>query len=153
MKKSILLLSMVIFFSAIAFTGCNSPAQKVANAQDDVKDAQDGVKDAKDDLRKAEDEYLADIESYRRENADRIWANNQSLAEFKLRIKDERKEARADYEKQIIVLEQKNTDAQRRLDEYKANGKDNWQTFKTEFNRDMDELGKALKNLTVKNSK
>jgi ribonucleotide reductase alpha subunit len=31
--------------------------------------------------------------------------------------------------------------------------KDNWETFKTEFSRDMDELGNAFRDLTVKNTK
>lgn len=32
-------------------------------------------------------------------------------------------------------------------------GKEKWGTFKTEFNHDMDELGKAFNNLTVNNIK
>ena len=50
-------------------------------------------------------------------------------------------------------MEQKNTDLKRRLDDYKQDGKENWEKFKIEFNRDMDELGKAFKDLTVKNVK
>lgn len=39
------------------------------------------------------------------------------------------------------------------MDEYKADSKEQWDAFKAEFNRDMDELGIALKDLTVKNNK
>ena len=39
------------------------------------------------------------------------------------------------------------------MDEYKAEGKEQWEEFKAEFSRDMDELGKAFKDLTVKNEK
>ena len=38
-----------------------------------------------------------------------------------------------------------------KLDAYKVSGKDNWETFKTEFSSDMNDLGEAFKNFTVKN--
>ena len=39
------------------------------------------------------------------------------------------------------------------MDDYKVEGKDKWEKFKTEFSHDMDELGKGFKDLTVKNIK
>ena len=39
----------------------------------------------------------------------------------------------------------------KKMDDYKAEGKDKWNEFKIEFNRDMEEIGKAFKDLTVKN--
>jgi hypothetical protein len=39
----------------------------------------------------------------------------------------------------------------KRMDDYKADGKENWIKFKDEFNRDMQELGKSFKDFTVKN--
>ena len=41
----------------------------------------------------------------------------------------------------------------KRLEEYKDEGQEKWTSFKSEFNHDMDELGKAFKDLTVKNVK
>lgn len=38
-----------------------------------------------------------------------------------------------------------------KLDAYQINEKDDWRKFKTEFNHDMDELGKAFSDLTIKN--
>lgn len=146
MKKSILTFAIATFLVGAMFTSCSTPAQKVA-------DAQENVADAKEDLAEAKDEYLEDVENYRRETAYRIEANNQSIAEFRVRVANEKKVAKADYEEKILKLEQKNTDIKKRLDDYKVEGKDSWQTFKLEFNRDMDELGQALKDLTVKNNK
>ena len=37
--------------------------------------------------------------------------------------------------------------------DYKADGKANWEVFKAEFNRDMDELGAAIKSFGEKNNK
>ena len=56
-------------------------------------------------------------------------------------------------EKKIDELEQKNSELKKRLDDYKADGKEKWEKFKAEFSHDMDELGKAFKDLTVKNVK
>ena len=51
------------------------------------------------------------------------------------------------------MLEQKNTELKKILSDYKDEGQDKWTSFKNEFNHDMDELGKAFKDLTVKNLK
>jgi len=40
-----------------------------------------------------------------------------------------------------------------KMDNYKLEGKENWEKFKMEFSHDMDELGKAFSDLTVKNVK
>jgi len=54
------------------------------------------------------------------------------------------------YAKKIENIEQKNKDLKLKLETYETNQSD-WETFKREFNHDMDELGKAFKDLTVDN--
>jgi len=144
MKKAFLVLAASVFITGAFLTSCNSPSKKVENAEDNVKEANQ-------DLDKANAEYLADIESYRKEAADKIAANNRSIAEFNVRIENEKKDAKADYKKKIAALEQKNSDMKKKMDEYKAEGKDKWEAFKIEFNHDLEEIGKAFKDLTVKN--
>lgn len=146
MKKIILGLVASTFIAGVIFTSCNTPAEKVENAQENVTEANT-------DLDTANAQYLADIENYKKETADKITANDQSIAEFKARIQEEKKEAKADYKKKIAELEQKNTDMKKKMDDYKVEGKEKWETFKAEFTHDMDELGKAFKDLTVKNVK
>ncbi|MES2286461.1 MAG: peptidase M23 [Bacteroidota bacterium] len=144
MKKSIFVITASAFISAAILTSCNSSAEKVENAQDKVTEATL-------DLEKANEEYLGDIENYRKETAAKIAANDKSIAEFNARVENEKNEAKADYKKKIAELEQKNSDIKKKMEEYKADGKEKWELFKTEFSRDMDELGKAFKDLTVKN--
>jgi chromosome segregation ATPase len=93
------------------------------------------------------------METYRKETEAKIAANNESIAAFNARIDSKKAEAKTDYKNRIAELENKNTDMKKRLDEYKADGKDNWEIFKLEFSRDMEELGKAFKDLTVTNTK
>jgi len=57
------------------------------------------------------------------------------------------------YDSQIAELESKNAAMKVRITDYKDDGKDKWQSFRTEFNRDMDELGNSLKNFNTTNNK
>lgn len=145
MKKSILILAAFTLITGI-ITSCNTntPAQKVENAQD-------AATEANKDLEKANEEYLADMKNYRKQMAEKIEANDQKIAEFKASIENEKEEAKAGYKEKIAALEQKNSDMKMKMDNYKEEGKDKWEVFKVEFNNDMDNLGKAFKDLTVKN--
>jgi chromosome segregation ATPase len=144
MKKIILTLTAFTFITTAMLTSCNTPAEKVENAENNLKEANK-------DLNKANEEYLADVEKYKQETADKIAANERSIAEFNARIAKEKKDAKADYKKKIKMLEQRNSDMKKKMDDYKADGKEKWEKFKTEFSHDMDEVGKAFKDLTVKN--
>lgn len=127
-------------------TSCNTPAEKVENAEETVIQANK-------ELDAANEAYLKDVENYRIETATQIEANNKSISEFNSRIETEKKEVKADYKKKIAELEQKNSDMKKKMDDYKLEGKDKWEMFKAEFSRDMSELGKAFSDLTVKNNK
>jgi len=51
------------------------------------------------------------------------------------------------------MLEQKSGEMKTKLEEYKEDGRENWISFKDEFNYDMEELGNALKDLKEDNVK
>lgn len=146
MKKSILALAASTLIIGSIATSCNTPAEKVEKAQTNVQEANQ-------DLEKANDAYKLEIESYRKETADKIAANDKSIADFNLRIENQKQDAKVEYKKQIAELEQKNSDMKKKMDDYKADSKVQWEIFKTEFSHDMDELGKAFKGLTIKNNK
>ena len=146
MKRTILKIAAITFTIGAILTGCSTPAEKVEKAEANVVDANK-------DLNKAQEEYLADIENCRKETANKISTNEQSMTEFKARIEHEKKKVKGEYKKEIAELEQKNSDMKKKMDDYKADGKENWEKFKAEFNHDMDELVKAFKDLTVKNLK
>jgi hypothetical protein len=125
---------------AILFFACTSNAEKIENAKDKVAEAQE-------DLQEAIADSVADYNKFREETDLRIRENEKSIAEYRLRISKEKAEARADYEKRIAALETRNSDMRRRLDAFKQDGRRNWQEFKTEFNKDMDELGASIKDI------
>lgn len=144
MKKLILTLCATLLLTGAIFTSCNTAAEKVDKAEDK------SIK-ADEDFNTAKEEYLADIENFKKETNAKIEANNLTIADFKVKIATSKKDAQVYYQEQIAVLEQKNIAAKQKLDAYKVSGQDNWETFKAEFSRDMNDLGEAFKNFTIKN--
>lgn len=144
MKKSILVTTL--FVSALIVGACSSPSKKVEDAKTDVVEANKELDDA-------QAEYMADMAKYKTETAEKIVANELIIKDFNARIASQKIDAQVEYKQKVASLEQKNTDMKKKIDDYKLDGKENWEKFKTEFNHDMDELGEAFKDLTVKNVK
>lgn len=148
MKKSIItLVAIATLISGAIFTSCGSSTPKEAAAQAKVTDAKEELKDA----RKAA--TAEEWKAFKDESELKIRDNEIRIAELKAKIKKSGKELDALYEKKIDALEQQNKDMKARIDTYEKDKKSDWESFKREFNHDMDELGKALKDLTVDNKK
>jgi hypothetical protein len=80
----------------------------------------------------------------------KINANEKRIAEFKAEIKTASGKFRAKYEKEVVVLEQKNTELRRKLNEYKFEGKNSWEVFKDDFNREVDVVVVGLNDIFSK---
>jgi dynactin complex subunit len=102
---------------------------------------------------KENEAYKLEMDEYRFRIAEQITTNENSIIAFRSRIASQKKEARADYEKKINDLNNKNTDLKMRLDAFNADNKESWELFKVEFGRDMDELGNALRDFTINSQK
>ena len=149
MRKPILTITVIsLIVVLIMTTGCNSSSKKIENAKENVQNANENVIDANQELNQALNDS---IQTFRKIAEDQIIANEKSLALYKARIAKENKKNKAVYEKEWAKLVEKNKELKSRLNDYKQESNGNWEDFKTEYNRDMDELGKAFKNLTVKN--
>jgi hypothetical protein len=138
-----ILLSVLIFWIG----GCQN------KASEKLKRDQMEIALAEKQLQLAQDQFQTDLEYYRTENTARLTANEIMVKDFKERMASSKQQMKADLNKTITDLEEKNSAMKNKLNEYKLEGKDQWADFKTEFNHDMDELGTALKNLTVDNTK
>lgn len=141
MKKSILIVVAMAFIGATVITGCDNSAKKLEKAQN-------ASMEADEDLVKARQDYLSDMEKFKKETDQRIAANKKSITQFEARVAKEKKETKEAYALKIAELEQKNTDLKKRLDNFKAMDQEQWDTFKMEFSKDLDELGKSFKDLS-----
>ncbi len=121
---------------------CNTPMQKVENADANVTEA-------KQNLAEAQYDYAVEVANFKKETVGKITSNEKIMADIKESMANDKKETKEAFQKQITALEQKNADLKNRIDEYKEDGSEKWQLFKREFNHDMDELGKSLKDFLV----
>lgn len=153
MKRIIFIISVAIFMLFVAILiGCKSSAQKEEDASDKVQDAQQDLNEMQDKAN-AESQKAATAEEWKAfkiETEEKISNNEKSIAELKAKIKKSGKTLDTFRENKINKLEQLNRDLKARLDAYEKNQSD-WVAFKIEFNNDMDELGRAIKDLMVDN--
>lgn len=141
-----MIIAVSILTTGAIVTSCNSSAEN-------VKIKRKEVKEAKSELEEAKQKYYADVEQYKKDKADNISTNEKIIADFRKQIESEKADAKQDYEKRVAELELKNEQMKEKMTNYKPIGEENWNNFKREFNHDMDELGKAFKDLTVNNRK
>ena len=146
MKKSILTLVTSTIISGTIVFSCNSSTHK-------VEDAAVKVDQASDDLIKAKKEFNVEYNKFKTESEKRMIDNDNQISELKAHKTKLKKEAKADYDKTIADLEKKNSDMKIKIDEYKEDGQDKWESFKREFNHDMDELGQSLIDFAKNNTK
>ncbi len=150
MKKPIFTLVISVIIMGLMFTGCKSSTSKVEDANEKVEEANENVIEANHNLNKA----LQDsIEIFRTASAEKIRLNEIQINEFKAHIANEKVETKIRNEKKLAELEQKNNDLISRMDNYNDERQEKWDSFKVEYNHDMNELGEAFKNLTDKNVK
>lgn len=95
-----------------------------------------------------------DYKKYRTEQEQKIRENEKIIAELKTKKNQVKKEKLTNYENKINELEKKNNELRKKiLVNYKDQGVNKWDSFKKEFNHDMDELGQSLKDLFKDNVK
>ena len=135
-----------VFILSSLFAGCSTPGEK-------VEEKREKVEEAKQDLNKAEEDYASDMEQFRTETDSAIARNQREIDELNKNTAKEKKEAREEYRKRIAELDQRNKNMKLKMEEYKGEGKEKWESFKREFKHDMDELGQALRDLGRKNVK
>ena len=137
---------LVLALFGFALQSCDTPAQKVENAEEDVIRANEN-------LDKASAAYRLEMIEYRAKNAERIAANKKSMAEFQERIAADKSEAKADYLAKIEALDRKNSDMEKKMDDFKTDSESEWGDFKREFSRDMDVLRDSLESLFGKDAR
>jgi chromosome segregation ATPase len=149
---SVITLAMFLNFSGMILLSCQSTTEKEEKATEDVQEAKHELADVKKDI-KADSIEAIKTEEWRifRNEADaRIRSNDIRIAALKKKIEKPGNKMDAEYPQSILDLEKKNKDLRDRMDAYEKNQSD-WESFKREYNHDMEELGEALKDFRVNN--
>ena len=155
MKKFFLFTVIIAFMSASISTSYGQESDKKSvKARENLKEANKDVVDAKKDLKEAQKDSVEDFQKFKKESEVKIKDNEKTIADLKVKHSTMNEKDKSSYQKKISELEQKNTNLKKKLSNYKNNeGRDKWTTFNAEFKHDMDELGKALNEFTIKNKK
>jgi exonuclease VII large subunit len=134
MKNKIFTFAVIVCMAGIFLAGCEKKAeQKVAEAKQELKDA------------KAD--YLAEWQKFKTESEAQIKVNEDRIDAFKAKMDKAGHKAKANYKKAVAELEHKNHELKEKLEDYKDEGESKWEEFKTNFNHDMDAIGKTMKDL------
>jgi predicted PolB exonuclease-like 3'-5' exonuclease len=141
MIKHIFTFAVIGFMAGTLLTGCGKTSeQKVDSGKEKVGEAKQELKDARA-------EYLAEWQTFKRESELTIEANEKSIDAFKEKMEKAGPKLKAKYGKEVAVLEQKNRDLKKKLEQYKDEEQSRWEEFKTNFKNDMDAIGKTMKDL------
>ncbi len=154
MKKTIYTLAAITLMTATVLVGCNTSTKKEEDAKDDVADARENTEDAKEELMVAKKEANAEEwKKIKKETNKRITENKIRIAQLKVKMIKSGYSIDTLYAKKIEELEQKNKDIKIKVDSYKNDTSDDWELFKREYNHDMDQLNRAIKDMTISNKK
>jgi len=143
MKNKYFIAAVILFMAGSLFTGCNNNREKVEDAEENVKKANQELMDARAQYEKEWQQFKTDAELI-------ISANEKKISDFKALIKTASGKSKARYEKEVIELEQRNVELRKKLNEYKYEGKDSWETFKKDFNDGLDYIGNTLNDISTK---
>lgn len=165
-KSSTLVMSMLV--AGIMFSGCSTPAKKEEADQKKIEKSQEEVIEAQRDLQDAQRQASATAQqvsdnekitkdneawvSFRAEAISKIHNNDVRIAELRDKMKSSGKTMDKMYAKKIDKLEERNNELRKDIEQYQEKPS-NWESFKAEWNHDMDELGNAFKDLVTDNKK
>jgi flagellar biosynthesis GTPase FlhF len=154
MKKSTYNLAITMLIAGSVFTSCESQAQKDEKEKNRIETEQKELNERKIEVNAAA-QKVADAEEWKQFKAAselKIKENEIRIDELKLKKSKPGKMLDELYQNRIEALVTRNKELKERIYSYEKNQSD-WEVFKSEFNHDMDELGKALKDFSVDNKK
>lgn len=144
MKKTILTLTVTGVMVAASLNTYGQENRQAEKARKDVAESQQ-------DLREAKIDSAADYQKFKKDAEIKINDNQKRIVELKRRKANDNKEVNDKYNKDVLAIEKKNNELNKRI-EGSGNTKSNmWNSFKNEFNHDMNELGLAFKDIGVDN--
>jgi len=150
MKKLFLSVAVVAFMAGTISTSFGQvPDKQSVKARENLKDEKKEVVVAKQELKVAQKDSISEYQKLTKESEIKFKSNETSITDLRALItKTNSKEMAAD-QKKVGNLEVKNNNLKKELAEYKVEGTTKFGTFKTEFNRDLDQLAKELKDFKV----
>lgn len=138
MKHKFFILMVIIMISGAFLIGCNEQQKS---------DDTENIKQANKELNNAQVQYKNEWQQFKKDIELAISNNEKRIKGFQVQFSTTSKEFKAKYENKILTLEQKNIELKKKLNEYKYEGKENWEEFKGGFLKDINNLDAELNDL------
>ena len=125
------------------------PDKQSVKARENLKEEKKDVVVAKRILKVAQKDSVSEYQKLTKESEVKFTSNEKSIADLRTSITKSNSTEKATDQKKVSLLETKNNNLKKELADYKVLGQTQFTTFKTEFNRDLDQLAKELKDFKV----
>ena len=141
MNKRILIVAVTLSMMSFSFT---------ANCQENkkAKEAREEIKEAKKDLKIAEKDSIEDFKKFKEDALNQISENQIKIMDLKIDKSIRTDALKAEYDKKIEALENKNKDLKDRMDGCSYSDVSTWEVFKISFKNELKELQLNIKNAT-----
>ena len=150
MKKLALYLGIVVFMAGtISSSYGQVPDKQSAKARENLKEEKKDVVVAKQDLKIAQRDSASEYQKLTKESEVKFKNNEKAISELRASITKSNSKEQAKDQKKVSLLEEKNNALKKELADYKTLGQVAFKKFKTEFNRDLDQLAKELKDFKI----
>jgi ABC-type transport system involved in cytochrome bd biosynthesis fused ATPase/permease subunit len=150
MKKLILSLVAVAFIAGTVSTSFGQvPDKQSVKARENLKEEKKDVVEAKQDLKVALKDSTAEYQLLTKESAIKFASNEKTIEELRATITKGNSKEMVNDQKKVNLLELKNNNLKKELADYKLDGQTKFPAFKAEFNRDLEQLSKELKDFKV----
>jgi len=138
-----------LLFALALLSGCMSNDQKKEDAQNKTQTALENLNTAQNNENKLAQKVASEeeLKTFKLESELKIKNNEVSIAKLKLKMNKPGSALDEVYASRIDSLQLKNQNLKTRIGNYEKTHTD-WGKFKSDFNRELNQLGKTLKSLT-----
>jgi uncharacterized protein YlxW (UPF0749 family) len=152
--KNIKGILMFMSIAVISISSCTSTDQKKEEARNRTQVALDNLNVAQNNENKVAQKAATEdeLKTFKLESELKIKNNEVSIAKLKLKMNNKGSALDEVYARRIDSLEIKNHNLKTRMSDYEKTHTD-WGKFKSDFNRDLNQLGKTLNSLTEEHTK
>lgn len=143
-----------LFLTVALLTSCMSSDQKKEDARNRTQVALDNLNSAQNNENKVDQKVATEeeLKTFKLESDLKIKTNEVNIAKLKLQMNKSGSALDEVYARRIDSLQIKNQNLKTRMADYEKTHTD-WGKFKSDFNRDLNQLGRSLNSLTEEHTK
>lgn len=90
------------------------------------------------------------MDQYSKKTLEQVEVNERHISDYRSRIDSHGSTEKEWYEKKLADLRRKNAELKVKMDRFKAGSRTNWVSFKSDVNREMEEIGEAIRHVIAK---